>query len=339
MNTHPKSLKILSCCPQGYYSQSAGKSYEYVSFVEVPRGMGHCAHHYDYRLAAEAGREAMNDFFLSVVKNGGYDLVMVMTNTDQFLPEVLDEARRHTILMAWNCDDYWRWKDYSSRWAPHFSFMVTTSRSVYEENCSAYPNLLLSQWGCTGMRDGLNTPKDLDISFVGLAYGERLAQVQRLQREFGMSAYGRYVTPPPTFKRRIQLALAKRLGITWSDESLELPDQDAVKAVWNRSRICFTPLEDIHGSVRQIKARVFDMGLSGAVMLCSKNPGLHEFYEPGKEFVEFETMDECAEKARHLLSHEAERAAIARAYYDRTRSEHLWTARFNALFKAMGLGV
>ena len=87
----------------------------------------------------------------------------------------------------------------------------------------------------------------------------------------------------------------------------------------------------------QIKGRVFDMGLSGTVMICNRNPDLYEFYEPGKEFVEFENMEECISKVKYLLRNEKERRAIAEAYYKRTKNEHLWSHRFAKLFLEMGL--
>ncbi|MCX7050016.1 MAG: glycosyltransferase [Candidatus Sumerlaeota bacterium] len=330
-------MKILSCCPLAYYQYSSALTYEYLSFVEIPRRMGHTVHHFDYPMMVHAGREAMNDFFLSVVKTGGYDLVFVMTQEDEFIPEVLDEARRHTVTAAWNCDDDRRWASYSSHWAPHYTYMVTTYRNIYEENRAQFPNLLLSQWGCTGFCDGWATPKDIDISFVGWAGGQRIEEIKRLQRELGMQAYGRNVPPPLSWLQQWKRRIAWRvLGLRWEDDAQILKDQDAVKAVWNRSRICFTPLYGTAGT-SQIKARVFDQGLSGAVMLCTKNPALYEYYEPEKEFVEYETMEECISRARHLLTHDAERLAIARRYYERTRNEHLWTHRFQALYQKMGL--
>lgn len=333
-----KPLKILTCCSLGYYSNSKGNSYEYLSFVEVPRRMGHAVHHYDYVQAAAEGKEAMNDCFLSAVKDGGYDLVLVVTYKDEFLPGVLDEARRHAVTLAWNCDDDCRWEDYSSKWVGHYTWMATTYRHIYEAHRAKHSNLLLSQWGCTGLDEGFGIPKDLDISFVGLCYGTRIAQVQCLRREVGLQAYGKGVPPATTLKNWLRQRIGWRLyGTWWTGEDLELPDQAAVKAVWNRSRIAFTPLDASRGGTVQIKARVFDMGLSGTAMLCSKNPSLHEFYQPGEEFVEFESMDECVDKARYLLTHESERAAIARRYYQRTKAEHLWEHRFEKLFREMGL--
>ena len=328
-------MKILSCCPKGYYARSTGTSYEYLSFVEEPRRMGHQVDHFDCRLETRAGRETMDETFLSRVKQGGYDLVIVVTHEDEFAPETLDEARRHTILMAWNCDDDWRWDDYSSKWIGHYTYMVTTYRHIYEAHRSRHPNLLLSQWGCTGASDGWDTPKDISVSFVGACYNDRVAQVRLLRRKLGMVAYGRGVT---TWRSRWKARLAWRLlGIRDKGEDFLLPDQEAVKGIWNRSRLSFTPLEASRGGGVQIKARVFDMGLSGTVMLCNRNPALYEFYEPETQFVEYESMAECVDKGRYLLRNESERASIAERYYRRTKADHMFRHRFQALFQAMGL--
>jgi hypothetical protein len=328
-------MNILSCCPKGYYSRAAGSSYEYLSFVAIPHSMGHRVDHLDFVREAAAGREAMNDRFLSMVRSGGYDLVLVVTHEDEFRPETLDEARRHTCLAAWNCDDDWRWDDYSSKWTPHYTYAVTTYRHIFEANRRSHPNLLLSQWGCTGLYDGLNRAKDIGISFVGSCYGNRAEQVRLLRRKVGLVARGKGVT---TWASRWKARIAWRLfGVRDTGEHFLLPDQDAVNAFWNRSRVSFTPLEASASPGLQIKARVFDMGLSGTVMLCSKAPDLYEFYEPGQEFVEYASMSECVDKARYLLRHEPERQAIARRYYDRTKAEHLWSHRFTSLFKKMGL--
>jgi hypothetical protein len=328
-------MRILSCCPRGYCGAPETVSYEYLSFVEVPRSMGHQTDHFDHRLMAARDRADMNRRFLAAVRGGSYDLVMIVTHEDEFVPEVLDESRDHSIVMAWNCDDDWRWEGYSLKWIEHYSYMVTTCRWVYEANREHRPNLLLSQWACTGLDDGLAVPKDIDINFVGQCYGERASQVELLRRQLGLVAYGRGVS---TWRSRWKARLAWRLlGIRDKGGDFLLAGQRDVKAVWNRSRLSFAPLEASAGEGLQIKARVFDMGLSGSVMLCPRNPSLYEFYEPGSEFVEYATMDECVAKARHLLEHEDERAAITARYRRRTEAEHLWKHRFEVLWKAMGL--
>lgn len=330
-------MKILSCCPRGYYASRESTSYEFDSFVTCLRQMGHRVHHFDHMDLAAQGREEMNDFFLSIVRGGGYDLVFIQTHQDEFLPEVLDEARAVTPVLGFHCDDDWRWQDYSSKWAPHFTWAVTTYRHILEVNAQAFPNLRLTQWGCTGLHDGGRVEKDIPISFVGKSYGARVAQIDRLRREVGLDAYGRKVRPPMTPRLRAQKLAARLTGMDWKLPDRLLPDQAAVNGIWNRSRISFTPLDASTGECVQIKARVFDMGLSGTLMLATRTPQLDEFYEPGTEYVAFESMDECVEKARHFLANEPERRRIADAYRKRTEGEHLWEHRFRKLFVELGL--
>ena len=328
-------MRILACCPGGYYSRAAGTSYEYLSFVDAPRRLGHHVDHLDHVREAAAGRDALSASFLSRVRAGGYDLVLIVTHADELLPESLDEARRHTVLTAWNCDDDWRWGDYSSKWIGHYTHMVTTCRRVYEANRERHPNLLLSQWACTGLDPGPAAAQDIALGFVGRCYGSRGEQLERLRRDVGLVAYGQGVA---TWWSRWKARLAWRLlGVRDQGEDFLLADQAAVKGIWNRSRVSFAPLEASQGGGLQIKARVFDMGLSGTVMLCNRHEALHEFYEPGAEYVEYGTIDECIERARHLLGHEDERRRIAERYARRTRAEHLWPHRYEELFRAMGL--
>jgi spore maturation protein CgeB len=235
--------------------------------------------------------------------------------------------------VAWNCDDDWRWEEVGAPRAELFTHMVTTYRHVLEAHRQEHPNLLLSQWGCTGLGDGRDVTKDLPFSFVGSCYGPRVAQIAALRRRLGLRAFGKGVRASGgPLHRRARRLVARLLRIPWYEDDLTLPDQNAVKGVWNRSRISFTPLDSGPASTLQVKARVFDMGLSGTLMLAPAHEALHEWYEPGKEYVEFEDLDDCMEKARWYLAHEEERRAIAEAYRRRTVAEHLWTHRYAALF-------
>ena len=320
-------MKVLSCVPCQYYDNPGVGTYEYISFVEVLRRMGHEVHAIDHIVQAQLDEDGFNRFFLSIVKHGKYDLVIIVPYQVEFSPEVLDEAKKYAVSMAWNCDDDWRWDDYSCNWIEHYTYMVTTYRHVSEANKERFPNLLLSQWGCTGLCDGMDVPKDIDISFVGKAYGKRIQQVEELRERFDFVAHGRGIPPSSDFKRRVKKRLARALRIPLNGGESVLLDQDAVKAIWNRSKISFTPLDASRNGSLQIKGRAFDMGLSGTVMLCDKNPALYEFYEPEREFVEFENMEECMEKAKYLLKNDSERESIAVAYYNRTKKEHMFECR------------
>jgi spore maturation protein CgeB len=326
-------MKILYCDTLYFYKIPGTLCQTYGFFPATLRELGHDVHFFDHTAEASINRDAMNDFFLSIVKNGGYDLVWITTIGNEFKPEILDEARRYSILLAWNSDDDVRWDDYSSRWCSHYTYMVTTYRDIYETYKPAYPNLLLSTWGCTGRFDGWNVSKDIDFSFVGKLYPNRARDIINIQKKQKIEVFG--MGELPNLKLKFKKWIAKNLGIPWNPNNQALATEAEVKSIWNRTRVSFTPLSSWNSSSNQVKARVFDMGLSGTVMVCDKNTALYEFYEPGKEFIEYDDLDECVSKTVYLLSHESERQKIANAYYQRTKAEHMWENRFNKLFAQM----
>jgi spore maturation protein CgeB len=79
------------------------------------------------------------------------------------------------------------------------------------------------------------------------------------------------------------------------------------------------------------------MGRSGTLMLCQNSPHLDDYYKPGEEYIAFESLEDCVEKARFYLANESARKRIASRYRDRTIREHLWEHRFNRLFSDLRL--
>lgn len=331
-----RALRILACIPLHYYeSLSITLSYYYVA--EVLRRMGHTVHVFEFVEQGRCNREGMNDFFLSCVIGNRYDLVFVETSLDEFDPDVLDEAAKRTVTLAWNSDDDWRWESYSSHWCKHFTYMVTTYRGVYEENKKTHPNLLLSQWACTGFFDGADVPKDLDFTFVGGIYPRRAAFLTRVRKTTSLKVFSRSTLPPATRIGACRRKAARALyGQPVSPVGNRLDYAD-VNEIWNRSKVSLTPLEASQDGHMQIKGRVFEMGMSGTVMLCSRSAGLEEFYVPGREYLDYATAEECCEKARYLATHEQARLRIARAYRQRTLAEHMWDMRYRQLFSQVGL--
>lgn len=329
-------MRILCCCPLEYYGRPGTRSEVFGYFVTTLRDLGHTVHHFD-QVRGAADQEAMNEFFVSVVRRGGYEAVLVITNDTEFLPEALDEAMQHSVTIAWNSDDDVRWDSYSAPLYSHFAKTVTTCESVFEANRHSHPNLILSQWACTGRYDGFSVQKDIDIAFVGQSYRGRDDYVRRLTKDRGMMVYGsaasaRRQTAVDRLLRRSPQVVGQSSG------PHVLSDEGDVKAIWNRAKVSFTPLSAWEPGVLQVKARVFDMGLSGTVMLCDRNPRLYEFYEPEKEFLDFGSYDECLAKADFLLRNERERQRIALAYRRRTIADHMWKHRFEVLFRHCGLG-
>ncbi len=87
------------------------------------------------------------------------------------------------------------------------------------------------------------------------------------------------------------------------------------------SRITLNVHIDVAGD-RAVNMRLFEATGVGSCLLTDRKGDIGKLFEEGKEIVVFDGPEDCAEKARWLLSHEAERAAIAAAGKARTLRVH-----------------
>jgi hypothetical protein len=332
-------MRILSTVTRSYYGHPEAIEPMFLEFTEPLIRLGHEVGHFDHiSTTAQIGADACGEQFVEHVKTGGYDVVLYQTGgQDCMARAAIAEAARYAPVVAWNSDDDWQWDSYTKHVAPLFTFMVTTYPQVYDRARLAHRNLLLSQWACLDSYSDFARPKDLGFTFAGQIYSSRVDECLYLRRRAGLKVYGLgsiRVKFPLVKSRPVYRVVAQRLG--WLNRAISFRQ---INEIWNRSRVSYTPMgASTEPSMLQIKSRAFEMGLSGTLMLCQHSPGLERYYEPERQFVAFETPEDCAEKARYYLSHERERARIATAYYERTKAEHLWEHRFEELFRQIGLG-
>jgi hypothetical protein len=327
-------MHILSIVRQHYYGNAKAPEPVSLYFTEPLRQMGHQVQVFDHFEARRVyGRDGATERLVGVIRGRRFDLVLYQTAGGEPVDTAaLSEIARNICIAAWNSDDDWQWNA-TRQLADHFTFMITTYPHIYEQYCATYPNLLLSQWGCLGSFSNFGRGKDIDFSFAGAVYGTRISACRYLRRRCGLQCFGRGA-------RLLQLGLPYARGVfrlPWiAGSPVPFPK---INEVWNRTRVSYTPTTGgPHGEVLSLKSRMFDMGLSGTLMLCEHSPNLERYYRPGSECVTYETLEDCAEKASWYLSHESERARIARCYRNRTLREHMWTHRFAELFSQMGIG-
>lgn len=327
-------MRILSVVRQTYYGTRSTLEPMYVYFTEPLRQMGHEVATFDHHEAAERlGKTSATSLLVEHILKGAFDLVLYQTaGREPVDTSALRHLSERLCIIAWNSDDDWQWSTSTSRIYANFTFMVTTYPHVHESNRRNYPNLLLSQWGCHPPFGELSHPKDLSFSFAGSIYGDRNRSCRYLAHHAGLRCFGRGA-------RLVHLQLPYFKGAFKLNALCGGPiDFRQVHAIWNRSRISYTPMGGACDSnMLQIKGRAFEMGCSGTLMLSELSPGLDRYYEPGKEFIVFDSLADCADKANFYRMHESERAKIAQRYYERTRREHLWEHRFRNLFAEVGL--
>lgn len=89
-----------------------------------------------------------------------------------------------------------------------------------------------------------------------------------------------------------------------------------------------------HGEVAENNAnnmRLFEATGVGSLLITDEKDNLGEFFEVGKEIETYRDSDELVEKIKYFLTHEEQRARIARAGQARTLREHTYLRRMREL--------
>ena len=217
----------------------------------------------------------------------------------------------------------------------------------------------------------LDTPRDIDVLFLGARYADRPLYLRRLVdagvsvRVFGP---GWQLDPGQVSARRNLLNKAKRLmspggmraGAKYlrrkifsppgNHRDLTLPpdmcgdplsDEEMIRA-YSRSKISlgFSTVGETHldgQRITQVRLRDFEAPMCGAFYMVEYMPELEEFFEIGKEIVCYTDPDDLADKCKYYLKHDAERERIRLAGYKRAVNDHSWQRRFETVFRQIGL--
>jgi spore maturation protein CgeB len=82
--------------------------------------------------------------------------------------------------------------------------------------------------------------------------------------------------------------------------------------------------------------RLYEATGVGTLLITDYKDNLSTLFEPGKEVVAYHSAEECAELVSYYLTHEGERADIARAGQTRTLREHTYLHRMQELLDILG---
>jgi len=155
-----------------------------------------------------------------------------------------------------------------------------------------YDPLIYFNEGCT---------RDINVSFLGQVGGYRSYRMQYIQhlRRNNLPIYCSPVSQTKQLHRNKYVEILKKSKIVLN----------------------FSYSMDSH----QLKGRVFEAILCGAMLLESENPQIRCYFTPGKDYVSFDSEDDLVDKIKYFLEHEDERLEIAargelkvRKYYNHT---------------------
>lgn len=329
-----------------YGRQAHGTSFEHHNFYEPLVAMGYEVEYFPTDvLLLELGRERMNKELRRRVDARTPDVLFSCLFQDELDPAVVSDITQSTATLTYNwfCDDHWRFDDFSSKWAPSFSWVSTTDHAAVEKyRAIGYANVIKTQWAANARRyrpTGLGCSRD--VSFVGQVYGTRPETIRRLATAgIKVDTYG-----TGWAVRRRDEWLAQRLLVAHLYGAARLArrrastrvSQEQMIEIFGTTRINLNFTDSSSGMEPQIKGRTFEVPACGGFLLSGTAEDLESYLVPDKEVVVFHDFDDLVEKINWYLGHDEAREAIARAGYRRTISEHTYEQRFTDIFRRMGL--
>ncbi len=323
-----------------YGKPERGLSYEYFNLYLPLQQVAEQVILFDFAtLQHEHGKEAMNRELLTVLRNERPDVAIFALYQDEFLPEVLAEARRHTRTMAYFFDDIWR-RDYVARWAPRFDHFTTPIWGCYRRYLAA--GLATALYSPFAYNEQIYRRKEVamryDVSFVGGAHPWRFFVVDRLRR-VGLNVFAAGPHwPQGTLEQQAMVDVfnASRINLNLSnarqwDARYRLSSPYMRYSV-QRLRNVLRGRSGAEPKVLDgIKGRHFEIAGCGGFQLSYYCEDLERHFGIGDEVAVYLDVDDLVEKVHYYLENDPERDRIADAGYARAQREHTATRRLGHL--------
>lgn len=291
-------------------------------FEWISRGFGHNAD--TWLQERDSMNEAMLQAFVKANSEKAVDLVVGYLSGYTVNPAILQKMRQAgAVIFNFNWDDKlgFRGKMCGGRWTGPASLasavdlnLTNAPDSVIKYFVEGGLAMFWPEAACPEVHKPYNFPFEFDVSFAGKKYGWRSAFIKRLQ------------------KTGINVEV---FGSGW--ENGPLSNEDMVK-LYSRSRINLGFAGVGHSKkIMCLKARDFEIPMSGGLYLTQCNPELSLVYDVGKEIVTYLNKKDCAEKIKWLLANPDAMDMIRKAGRARALQEHSWENRFEDAFKMVGI--
>ena len=208
-------------------------------------------------------------------------------------------------LQLWGCRH--------SRWLP-----LVTPRSVAAGPGGHWPMAALRE-EAAHRGDAFFRGRDIDLVYIGSYQGPKVDRLIKFKKRYGsrLRIYGRW----PLAGYGGYARWLKGRSPFWSHVS-PLPEEEKA-ALYYRTRIGL----NLHLSTSPMETgnmRMYEVPAHGAMLLCDKGgrDAHAQIFEPGKEAVFYDSVDDAIDKIDHYLEHEEERERIARGGFARVHRDY-----------------
>jgi spore maturation protein CgeB len=230
----------------------------------------------------------------------------------QILESTFQSIRRSgAIVIAWYWDDHFRFDDFSKLYIPFVDYNVTCDKKAISKYERIKAKAFYYSGGCSGeyYYKKMNLPKLIDVSFVGSNIWEREQLIRQFENAgLQVDTYGR----------------------GWNSGKISFEE---MLTIFNSSKINLNFAGVGVNNEKQLKGRIFEVGMCGGFLLSEYVKGIEDHFELEKEIVCFESVDEAIEKAHYYLLNDNKREKIATAFCNKVKNTYTWGRVLSSLFQ------
>src|SRR5574341_1245702 len=256
------------------------------------------------------------------------DLIAFFPYTDQFSFETLDRLRERYVTYAWFGDDHWRFESYTALYSPHFTHVSTTDPWSVSKYHGIGIDPIVTDWAANPYTENIGPLKEgesflYDVSFVGMRDEYRAWFVRLLKNKgidvacFGHGWPGGRVS----FEEMEQIFRKSRVNLNLSN-SVCADIRFVLARVQNLLLYLRAPKR-----AEQVKARNFEIPLSGGFQLSSYSLGLERHFDIGREIAIFTSPEDCLRQIYYYLGNEDLRKDLVARSHKKVRERHTFQHR------------
>lgn len=299
--------------------------YDFKNWIEGFRELAHDCFFFDYyRSFVEDGPRVMEDKIFDFVRNKNIDFVIIPNIYYEIGVRFLNKLKQYAVksIMVF-FDDSSRFETTNRLYVGLCDYIVTHESAdalrfyekypVRTDFFPCYPSYNYYQNTMQQSADDLT--QTLGVCFIGARIADRETYIRTLQSAgISLTVYGK----------------------DWPNGMIS---QNKMVHIFAKSKISlnFTKSAPQNGS-RQLKARAFEIVMSGGFLLSEHDDELTYYFDVGTEIDTFRSAEECISKIRFFLKNPDIRSAMQEKAYNKAKTiyslEAAWTRYLNGLIRA-----
>jgi len=261
------------------------------------------------------------------------DLIFFSLFGDQFEIETLNYLKSKYKTINWFGDDQWRFDDFTSKYAPYFTYCVTTDKySISKYKKLGQNNIIYSQWAAINTHSipEFNGYK-YDISFVGGFHPYRKWFIETLQkRGLKIEVFGNgWENGPLSDNEMNQLFTSSKINLNIGNSNSF--DLRYLLRHWK----AFPLMLKSKKNARQIKARNFEIPYFNGFQLTDYAPSIENYFDLGKEVICYSDVDEAELLINYYLKNEEEREKIKKLSHKKAIENHGYLNRLRDVLESV----